>query len=328
MKTQTVVGSNAHTEQATKRVIAHLEAAGRGSGRAVSDLFADFCALTRITLQQEARRYMRQHAPSDLGDVAWQANFDKHEQVYLDIAKRHSSEALKEMAAALGELQMAVRQADGYGYNDWLGDIYMSTVVSNAKQKWNGTFFTPFHLCVMMAQMTIDDAEAECNERVTHAMQRAGLPMATYDSPEAALRTNYDTLAPHLQPITVCEPACGSGAMVIAFASVAPRWAIELGLYRFTCIDIDPVCADMCMIQCWLYGLHAEVYCADALTMPMVDRLPEPHRSHALRAEVVRAETLTKKAEAVERVKQERVGQLKLFESAIALPHSIRTDVT
>ena len=317
MKTQIIVGGKAHTEQATKRVIAHLEAADRGSGRAVSDLFADFCALTRITLQQEARRYMRQHAPSDMDDVAWQANFDKHEQAYLDIAKRYSSEALNSMAAALGELQMAVRQADGYGYNDWLGDIYMSMVVSNAKQKWNGTFFTPFYLCVMMAQMTIDDAGAECHERVVQAMGLAGLPMTADDSAKMMLRTHYDALMPHLRPITVCEPACGSGAMVIAFASVAPRWAIELGLYRFTCIDIDPVCADMCIIQCWLYGLHAEVYCADALTMPMVERLPEPHRTQY--AKVVQAETADKKAEVVERVKQERVGQLRLFESVGAI---------
>ena len=300
------------TEPATKRVIAHLEAAGRGAGRAVSDLFGDFCTLTRISLQQEARRYIRQHAASDIDDAAWQADFDKHEHVYLDIAKRYSAEALKAIAAAFGELQLAARTDEGYVYGDLLGDIYMNVVVSQSKQKWNGTFFTPFSLCVMMAQMTIGDAAAEGHARVVQAMALASLPMTAEDVAETMLRTHYDALALHLQSITVCEPACGSGAMVIAFASVAPRWAIDLGLYRFTCIDINPVCADMCMIQCWLYGLHAEVYCADALTVPLVEQLPEPHRSRY--AEVVRAETPEGKAEVVEKIRWAQSGQLALFE--------------
>lgn len=162
--------------------------------------------------------------------------------------------------------------------------------------------------------MTLGDCESQCRERVTQAMTVAGLPMSADDSAEAMLRTHYDALKSHLQPITVCEPACGSGAMVIAVASVAPRWAIELGLYRFTCIDIDPVCADMCLIQCHLYGLHAEVYCADALSLQMVEQLPEPHRSQY--AEVVRAETTEKRVEVVERVNQVQSGQLTLFEGA------------
>lgn len=304
---------------AIKRVIDHLEAAGRGTGRAVSDLFADFCAMTRIAIQQEARRYLRQHLPSDIDEVTWQATYDRHEQTYLDIAKRYSADALKSLAAAFGELQLAVidpANNDDFLYHDWLGDIYMHMVISNSKQKWNGTFFTPFPVCVMIAQMTLGDCESPCRERVTQAMVAAGLPMSADESAEAMLRTHYDALKPHLQLITVCEPACGSGTMVIAAASVAPRWAIELGLYRFTCIDIDPVCADMCLIQCHLYGLHTEVYCADALSLPMVERLPEPHRSQY--AEIVRAETAEKRAEVVERVKQTRSGQLSLFERTTA----------
>jgi hypothetical protein len=74
----------------------------------------------------------------------------------------------------------------------------------------------------------------------------------------------------HLDPITVCDPACGSGRMLLGYARCAPRWAIEHGIVAFYGVDIDQRCVQMTRLNVRLYGLNNTGYGFDTV-VPGID---------------------------------------------------------
>lgn len=83
----------------------------------------------------------------------------------------------------------------------------------------------------------------------------------------------------------VNDPACGSGRFFISMAKLNKD-------LHFTGVDISPVCVKMAALNMWLFGLNADIYQGDSLTMKMhqlykirkggylfeekVETLPEP----------------------------------------------------
>ena len=63
-------------------------------------------------------------------------------------------------------------------------------------------------------------------------------------------------MKPHLEPLTVCDPACGSGVTLLAAASACPRWALDYNVVRFFGQDIDRTCVKMAQVNMMLYGLN------------------------------------------------------------------------
>ena len=66
--------------------------------------------------------------------------------------------------------------------------------------------------------------------------------------------------APYYEPIKICDPACGSGILLLSSASCFPDWANQLGLVQYFGQDIDEQCARMTKINCMLYGLNGFGY--------------------------------------------------------------------
>ncbi|WP_249263147.1 N-6 DNA methylase [Serratia marcescens] len=98
-----------------------------------------------------------------------------------------------------------------------------------------GQFFTPFHLSELMAGLVAGD-------------RLAALDNEPY--------------------ITLSEPTCGAGGMVIAFAKVMlARGYNPQTQLRVDCVDIDPVAAWMCYIQLSLLGIPARVVIGNSLTL-------------------------------------------------------------
>ena len=115
---------------------------------------------------------------------------------------------------------------------DFLGGIFHELELHNQA---HGQFFTPYEICRMMAATMAPEAP----------------------KPGRVLR--------------VGEPACGSGAMVIAFSEVARASGIDQGAVFYSLRDLDDRAFRMAYIQCSLLGIAAEVERGNTLTM-VIDR--------------------------------------------------------
>ncbi|MEI7772857.1 MAG: N-6 DNA methylase, partial [Chloroflexales bacterium] len=61
---------------------------------------------------------------------------------------------------------------------------------------------------------------------------------------------------PFFEPITVMDPACGSGVMLLASAATVPHWARRYGFVQFFGQDIMHIAVQMAKAQVRAYGLN------------------------------------------------------------------------
>ena len=70
--------------------------------------------------------------------------------------------------------------------------------------------------------------------------------------------------------VTVSDPASGAAGMIVAYAEYLLEAGYNPSEHMFgSCIDIDPVAADMAFIQLSLLGIPAEVVTGNTLTMKL-----------------------------------------------------------
>ena len=160
--------------------------------------------------------------------------WDKREKLYLDTIGKYRSEEQKlfpEMFTDLVEAleyELTWRNAPA----DVLGMLFHELGLHN---KYKGQFFTPQNVCDTMGTITLGDGKSALNE--------------------------YGF-------ISLNEPCCGSGAMVLGFA----RAMLEKELNYSTQLvvlatDIDLKCVYMCYLQLSLYGIPAVVVHGNTLTL-------------------------------------------------------------
>ena len=119
---------------------------------------------------------------------------------------------------------------------DFLGQMFMNL---NLGSHWKGQFFTPFHVSQMMAQINLPE------DTVKKEIENRGW-------------------------ISVNDPACGAGSMLIAAASVLKKNGINYQQnVAIIANDIDRVAAQMCYIQLSILGCPGYVVVADTLTDPV-----------------------------------------------------------
>jgi hypothetical protein len=112
---------------------------------------------------------------------------------------------------------------------DFLGQVFMALELGNDRA---GQFFTPWHVSKMMAQISHGEA----------------LPHLTEEF------------------VTLSEPACGAGGMILAFAEVMreaghnPQRQLWVQAW-----DIDPLPARLCYIQLALLHIPGEIVIGDTL---------------------------------------------------------------
>lgn len=122
-----------------------------------------------------------------------------------------------------------------YGeFNDWLGVLFMRSETSNSKA---GQFFTPYCISKLCAQTTV-------NKEFVKDKQAKG------------------------EILSISEPACGSGGMVLATLDVL--WNECNFNYTQNCFveasDIDARCVHMCYLQLSLAGVPAIIKQQNTLT--------------------------------------------------------------
>ncbi len=197
-------------------------------------------------------------------------------------------------------------------WNDTIGDIYMEFGISN---KHSGQFFTPYHVAKMMAMMTTDDIPSLVHERIKAACMDNPLAQAMLiagigiDDPAQAEAWFFGKIVPavaaDIDPVTICDPACGSGVMLLAAASSVPRWMLDWNFVRFYGMDIDQTCVNMARVNILLHGLNGfSIKCALALSEVELQRLPDPLQSAYREAQSAEPERLVEIADEVRSWKQ------------------------
>ena len=148
------------------------------------------------------------------------------EQNYLDIIDGYTKEQAEEFSKLLAFLVMALEEK----HQDFLGCVYIKLNLGNVA---NGQFFTPYHVSKMMAEICFVDIEKQLEER---------------------------------DFITLSEPCCGSGAMIIAYAQTLKEQGYNYQNQLFVeAVDIDELCFLMTYLQLSLYGIPARVMLGDTL---------------------------------------------------------------
>lgn len=134
-------------------------------------------------------------------------------------------------AQILGVITMALERNPD---QDFLGKLYMSLNLGN---HWRGQFFTPYHVCQLMAEMNIGDG----------------------------IQTEIETKG----YISICDPCVGAGAMLIAAANALKRANVN---YQTCAVlvgqDVDRIVAMMAYIQLSLLGCAGYIIVGDSLRDP------------------------------------------------------------
>lgn len=183
-------------------------------------------------------------------------------KLWASLRTRYERLDFEAFSRAFGVLLDSTVDDDGESprYRDTIGDVYMGFGNQNPG---SGQFFTPWNVAQMMAQMTSTTAE-EIRTRLRATIAKTpALAMLVLMRDETLGDESDDTLArcaryvpDDFRAVTVYDPCCGSGVMLLAAASVLPTWAVRAGLVRFYGQDIDVTCVKMCRINCMLYGLR------------------------------------------------------------------------
>jgi len=152
----------------------------------------------------------------------------EREDYYLRIIGKYEKKIQEIFPKMFAEIVMAFEEE---GCKDILGGLYMELELFN---HWKGQYFTPDHVCHLMATLTFND--------VADLIEQNGY-------------------------ITVNDPTCGGGAMLIAFAKTCLEHNVDYQRdVLFVGQDIDPVVARMCYISMSLLGMPGYVIVGNTLT--------------------------------------------------------------
>lgn len=162
---------------------------------------------------------------------------DEREARYLLIIGGYSTEEANRFSELLAMLAL---EFDA-GLSDVLGKLYMSLDLGSDRL---GQFFTPYEVSSLVAQMTLGD--------YTKCLDAAKLAGRDY--------------------LTVNEPTCGSGGMVIAMADALRGAGVNYQqAMHVTAQDLDVTAVHMAYIQLSLLHVPAAVIHGNTLTLEQRD---------------------------------------------------------
>lgn len=156
----------------------------------------------------------------------------KREQEYVSIAKKYRSEEVQRLVEMFA---LTVEALEINPNQDFLGDIFMRFDLANT---WKGQFFTPYNVCCCTASLTAGNLKGHLEQ----------------------------------QPwVSVCDPAVGAGALLIAFAQECLHQHINYQRdVLFVGQDVDRTAAMMSFVQLSLLGCAGYIVVGDSLLHPTV----------------------------------------------------------
>lgn len=165
----------------------------------------------------------------EISNATDKQNAPERTKTYQTIISKYSDAEQEKFAELLGEVIMGMEQNLD---QDFLGELYMLCELGNDA---SGQFFTPYDVCRCMVEIS-----GESNP----AAENAGF-------------------------FSVADPACGAGALLIAFANLCRRKNICYhDKVLFVAQDIDLTVGLMCYIQLSFLGCAGYVVIGDTLVNP------------------------------------------------------------
>lgn len=154
--------------------------------------------------------------------ISNQVIYNQHlEDQYISIAKKYSNDELIE----LSKLEAVLVELFENKIHDYLGEIYMKL---DAGSKRTGQFFTPFHICELMAQISLVNYKGDI--------------------------------------VTLNEPSVGGGGNVLAYAKIMLDKGINYQeKLKVIAQDLDYKCVFMSYVQFSISGINACVIQGDTL---------------------------------------------------------------
>ena len=154
---------------------------------------------------------------------------DDREKQYMELARAYTRDEVDILARLLSTVVMALEDDPR---QDFLGEVFQGLGLNS---HWKGQFFTPYHVCEFMAEITLGNAETEIKKRGW---------------------------------IGINDPACGAGALLIAARNAMVKRGLPGSGALFAAQDIDRTAALMCYIQLALLGCAGYVIVGDSLLHP------------------------------------------------------------
>ena len=154
---------------------------------------------------------------------------DDREKQYMELARAYTNDELDILARLFSTVVLAL---DDEPRQDFLGEVFQGLGLNS---HWKGQFFTPYHVCEFMAEITLGGAGEE--------VERKGW-------------------------ISINDPACGAGALLIAARNAMEKHGLPSSGALYVAQDIDRTAALMCYIQLALLGCAGYVIIGDSLLHP------------------------------------------------------------
>lgn len=182
----------------------------------------------------------------ELGALAIANRFDfqnKKEEIYKQIFNRYDSKTKIQIIEIFAEIMHLLTHQLEFGFDDYLGKIYMASETSSKKA---GQFFTPYHISKMCASLAIEE--------------------------------KYLNLINNNEIIKLNEPSCGAGGLIVATADVLyNKYHVDYTKELYVeCSDLDRRCVHMAYIQLSFLGIPAIVSRKDALSGEVLERWKTP----------------------------------------------------
>lgn len=158
---------------------------------------------------------------------------EAREKTYLSLAKKYNKQELECFSRMFAEIICGIDECPD---QDFLGELYMALELGNDH---SGQFFTPYSVCRAMAAMTY-------GEDLKQKIEKQGW-------------------------VSVNDPACGAGALLVAFANECRRPGKDINYQTsvlFVAQDIDLIVGCMCYIQLSLLGCPGYVVIGDTIAHP------------------------------------------------------------
>jgi hypothetical protein len=170
--------------------------------------------------------------------------YKQYEQQYLDRIRSYTPASLNLFGEMVGLVTLV---AHNHTYHDFLGEIFMLQEWGDTKL---GQCFTPTEVCRLMSRLALGETETAKQEIEAHLSAEGGV-------------------------ITMQEPACGSGNIILSFAEQLEYMGFDPRcMLQVHAVDIGRDCFNMTYIQLCTHNLQAIVYHGDTLRMDFWETRP------------------------------------------------------